>query len=76
MMASKVEFHNDFSEVATKIQSILNGPLRKEQIYVVNGGDLGMEQKSSFKDRIKMSKARIDAESPTENNVNKGFKLK
>lgn len=76
MMASKIEFHDDFSQIATKIQSILNGPLRKEQVYVVNGGEFSMEEKSSFKDRIKMSKAKINAESSPENNISKGFKLK
>ena len=75
-MASKIEFHDDFSQIATKIQSILNGPLTKEQVYVVNGGEFGLEEKSSFKDRIKMSKARISAESSPENNISKGFKLK
>lgn len=75
-MASKIEFHDDFSQLKTRIQSILNGPLKKEQIYVVNGNDLSLDKTTSFTDRIKMSKARISAESSTENNVSKGFKLK
>jgi len=76
MMASKIEFHDDFSQLKTKIQSILNGPLKQEQIYVVNGDDLGLKKTASYSDRIKMSKARISAEDSTENNVSKGFKLK
>ena len=59
-MSAKIEFHEDMSQLKDKIQSILKGPLRKDQIYFVNGQHPDFGQEKSLSEKMRQSKSRIE----------------
>lgn len=60
-MSVKIEFHEDMSQLKDKIHNILKGPLRKEQIYFVNGQHPDFEQEKSLSEKMRQSKNKIES---------------
>jgi len=60
-MSAKIEFHEDMSKLKEKIHNILKGPLRKDQIYFVNGQHPDFEQEKSLSERMRQSKSKIES---------------
>lgn len=53
MTSTTIDFHENMDKLSKKIEGILKGPLRKEQIYFVNGE--APEMKESFSSKLKKS---------------------
>lgn len=63
-MISKIEFHEDMSQLKDKIHNILKGPLKKEDIYFVNGESPEFTKELSFMEKMKISKNKIQNDEP------------
>lgn len=72
-MSAKIEFHEDMSQLKDKIQSILKRPLKKEDIYFVNGEHPAFSQEKSLSEKMRISKSRIEN---SENQASKRSNMK